>query len=100
MGNPGCAGELGLLVGMQHLPGTTNDLSAFGIDLSTWQRLRLDVQGEDVQIQAGTNAPFVTRLEQAFGRVVGLRYRFEGAGAVDYVTLRDDDGTVVYDEAF
>lgn len=100
LGVPGCAGEMNLLLGMRYLEGATNDLSAFGVDLSTWQRVRLDVRGRDVQIQAGTNAPFAMQADGDIGHVVGLRFRFEGAGAVDYVTLRSADGAVVYDEAF
>ena len=97
---PGCIGDMGLLLGMRYLEGTANDLSAFGVDLSTWQRVQLDVMGHDVKIQVGMNAPFTTQIAEDVGQVVGLRYRFEGAGAVDYVTLRDAEGAVVYDEAF
>ncbi|MEM6645349.1 MAG: hypothetical protein AAF730_03770 [Bacteroidota bacterium] len=100
LGNPGCIGEMGLLLGMRYLDGTTNDLSAFGADLSTWQRVRIEAARDTVQIQVGTNPPFTAPFEADIGGVVGLRFRFEGAGAVDVVTLRDADGEVVYDEAF
>lgn len=100
LGAPGCVSELNLLLGMRYLEGTTNDLSAFGLDLSTWQRVQLDVKDATVRIQAGTNAPFTMQLGEDAGQVVGLRFQFEGAGAVDYVTLRGTDGTVVYDESF
>ncbi|MEL6770669.1 MAG: hypothetical protein AAFP18_06360 [Bacteroidota bacterium] len=100
LGQAGCVGDMNLLLGMHHLGGKTNDLSAFGVDLSSWQRVRLGVRGDDVRIQVGTNAPFTARMEEDMGQVVGLRFRFGGAGAIDYVTLYDADGAVVYDEAF
>ena len=100
LGIPGCVGDMGLLIGMRYLKGSTNDLSAFGTDLATWQRVQLDVQGHNVKIRVGTNAPYATQLDEAVGQVVGLRFRFEGAGAVDYVTLRDADGVAIYEEAF
>ena len=100
LGIPGCVSEMGLLLGMRYLEGATNDLSAFGVDLSTWQRMQLDVRGNAVRIQAGMNAPFAMQIGEDIGQVVGLQFRFEGAGAVDYVTLRGADGAVVYDEAF
>ena len=100
LGIPGCVGEMGLLLGMRYLEGATNDLSAFGVDLSTWQRVQLEVRGDEVRIQTGMNAPFATQIGEDVGQVVGLQFRFEGAGAVDYVTLRGANGAVVYDEAF
>ncbi len=34
------------------------------------------------------------------GRLVGLRFRFEGTGAFDYVALKDGRGETVYEETF
>ena len=100
LGIPGCVSEMGLLIGTRYLEGATNDLSAFGVDLSTWQRVQLDIRGSEVQIQVGMNAPFTTQSGEDIGQVVGLMFRFEGAGAVDYVMLRGADGAIVYEEAF
>ncbi|MEZ4701223.1 MAG: hypothetical protein R2834_12875 [Rhodothermales bacterium] len=97
---PGCVGDLGLMLGDVYLDGSTNDLSALGADLSTWQRTRIDVSGRDVRIQVGANPPFNARFSMDAGRVVGLRIRFEGTGAIDEVTLQDPEGRVVYEESF
>ncbi len=100
LAQPGCVGDLGLLLGMNYLAGTTNDLSTFGTDLATWQRVQLEVNGTSVRVQIGQNSAFVGEASTAVGQVIGLRFQFEGAGAVDYVTLRDADGVIVYEEAF
>lgn len=100
LGKPGCIGDMGVMLGDVYLDGSTNDLSAFGIDLSTWQQLRIDVKDQNVRIQAGANPPFMATYTMDVGHLVGLRFRFEGTGAIDHVALSDGAGRLVYEEAF
>ncbi|GAB5519963.1 MAG: hypothetical protein RhofKO_22140 [Rhodothermales bacterium] len=100
LGNPGCVSEMGLLLGMRYFDGETNDLSAFGIDLAAWQQVGVEVKEDSVRIQLGSNIPFVAPFDGDVGEVVGLRFRFEGAGAIDHVSLRDPNGEIIYDDAF
>ena len=100
MSIPGCVGEMKLRLGNVLVSGVTNDLSMFGTDLSVWQPVRLTVSDGNVRIQVGSNAPYRYPLASDVGRVVGLGYRFEGMGAIDYVTLQDGQGHTVYEEAF
>lgn len=100
MGIPGCVSDIDVMFGEVYLGGDTNDLSAFGIDLATWQRVRCEVQDRSVRMQVGDNTPFTGQFTRDIGRVVGLRLSFEGNGAVDAVVLKDAKGTVVYEDDF
>lgn len=100
LGFPGCVGEMHLRLGDVLVSGVTNDLSMFGTDLSVWQPVRLTVNDGHVRIQVGSNAPYTYPLASDVGRVVGLGYRFEGAGEIDSVILQDGQGHIVYEEAF
>lgn len=100
LGIPGCIGDLEAMFGDTYLDGSTNDLSALGIDLSDWQRVEMRVENRSVRLQIGENDPLSASYTTDVGRVVGLQFRFAGAGAIDDVTLAGPDGGVVYDESF
>jgi hypothetical protein len=97
---PGCVGDMGIMLGNTFLHGSTNDLSALGTDLSTWQRLHVEVKDRNVRIQVGSNPPFNARFTEDIGYIAGLSFHFEGTGAVDYVALKDEHGETVYEETF
>ena len=80
--------------------GATNDLSMFGTDLSVWQPVRPTVDDGHIHIQVGSNAPYTYSSAPDVGRVVGLGYRFEGVGKIDYVILHDGQGHIVYEDMF
>ncbi len=100
VGIPGCAGDLAAIFGEVYLDGSTNDLSALGVDLATWQRVQVQLKDRSVRTEVGSNAPFTSNYTMDVGRVVGLQYRFEGSGAIDHVALKDGEERVVYEEAF
>lgn len=100
VGKPGCVGDLGAVFGVVYVDARTNDLSLFGTDLSSWTRIRLSVMDRTVRIQVGDNREYVSRYNDDIGALVGIGYRFEGAGAIDRVTLSDGDGRIVYEEPF
>ncbi|GAB5519157.1 MAG: hypothetical protein RhofKO_14080 [Rhodothermales bacterium] len=97
---PGCVGAMSFMLGDTFVDGTQHDLSALGTNLTTWQPIRLRVENREVTIQVGDNPPYTQRFQMDVGHVVGLSYHFEGVGAIDYVSLMDDDGQHVYTEAF
>ena len=97
---PGCVGQLTMVLGKERLSGTTHDLSALGTDLSTWQTLRCEVKDRQVTLLLNGEVAYRGVFSDDIGKVVGLRYRFHGPGAVDYVRLWDQAGSRVYDEAF
>ncbi len=97
---PGCVGKLYLAASEQYLDGQTADLSAFGCDLSEWQHIRLTVKQQQLSVYRNEQLIFQTILEEDAGKVAGIRYRFQGAGSVDYVRLLDENQEIVFQDDF
>ena len=38
--------------------------------------------------------------KQDFGKIVGLTYTFNGTGSVEYITLKNKDGRMIYHDDF
>ncbi|MDO1445308.1 hypothetical protein Q0590_03550 [Rhodocytophaga aerolata] len=97
---PGCVGNINLTLGDLYLEGRINDLSAFGCDLSQWQKLRLEVKNRQVSIFLNGKQIYRTVYSNDAGKVVGIRYKFMGAGAVNYVRLWDKHKKLVFEDEF
>lgn len=97
---PGCVGTIDLAASEIYLDGQTSDLSAFGCNLSEWQHIRLQVEQQQLSVYRNDSLVFQTSFQQDAGKVAGLRYRFRGAGSVDYVRLLDENQKVVFQDDF
>jgi hypothetical protein len=97
---PGCVGNINLTLGDLYLEGRRNDLSAFGCNLSQWQKLRLEVKNRQVTIFLNNKQIFKTAYFYDAGKVVGIRYKFMGAGAVNYARLWDKNKKLVFEDTF
>ena len=97
---PGCVGELTMALGKERITGKTHDLSFLGADLSEWQTLRCEVRDRQVTLLLNGQPVYKGTYPDDVGKVVGLRYRFHGPGAVDYVRLWNRQGKAVYEEEF
>jgi hypothetical protein len=75
-----------------YLNGKDNDLSEFGIDLSEPLEVILQVQNKEVRIIAGGNELYHGAYLKSMGHLVGIRYRFLGAGKVVQCTISDLEG--------
>lgn len=100
LSRPGCAGQLRLFLNDERVDGSTRDLSPFGVELSEWRDLGIDIQGKEVWVTLDDREIFRHRLKRSMGRIVGLRYRFAGAGEVASARLSNHAGRVFLDENF
>ena len=84
----GCISDLRLFGGGQEIDGKDHDLSAFGCDFSTWQRVTCTMEDQRLTIQL--NGHTIRTIEHAvpLGDCVGIRIAFEGAGEIKDLTLR------------
>ena len=97
---PGCTGNLHLTASDVYLRGNVNDLSALSANVQDWQTVQMQAADNELTIQIGGNEPFTVSYNQDTGRVVGLLVRFEGAGSVDNVVLKNGDRRVVFEDYF
>lgn len=96
----GCVGNLNLQVGEVFVSGKTTDLSAFGTDLSGWNHIRCLVKDQQFELLVNDQIIYSVTYKEPVGNVMGISFRFQGAGAVDYVRLKDEKEKVVYEDEF
>ncbi len=97
---PGCVGELSLLLFDQYFDGKKEDLSAFGCEISGWQKVKLKSGDKKVVIHINDRLVREVTFHDDPGKLAGMRFNFLGAGEVDYVRLLDDAGSLVFNENF
>lgn len=86
---PGCISEIGVMLSDVYLDGKKNDLSAFGTDLSTPINIKIQVKDKIVRVYLEGEIIYKGEYNSSMGNVVGVRYRFLGAGEVGYLGLKD-----------
>jgi hypothetical protein len=89
-----------MALGEQRISGATYDLSGLGSRLSEWQTLRFTVRDSHITLYLNDQEVYKGKLENDVGKVVGLRYRFHGPGAVDYIQLSHPDGRIAFSEDY
>lgn len=89
---PGCISELGVMLNDVYLSGKEHDLSGLGLDLSKTRDIKIQVKDKQVDIFSENDTVFTGSYNQSIGRVVGIRYRFLGAGEVSRSELTSLNG--------
>ncbi|MEO7311148.1 MAG: hypothetical protein ABIX01_12175 [Chitinophagaceae bacterium] len=97
---PGCVGDINLKLNDKIIEGRSNDLSAFGADLATWNKIKVSVTNRQVTIFLNGRIIRKDSYLQDAGEVVGMRFSFAGAGAVDDIRLTNEKNAVIYEEHF
>ena len=89
---PGCSANLNLVASDKQVNGKTNDLSAFGTDLSGWTSITIAMQDRLVFVEIDGEKVYQVPYTTDIGNIVGLRYRFKGLGSIKNVSLRNGIG--------
>lgn len=97
---PGCTAALNAFFAGKELNGDQMDLSPLGVDFSNWVKLRLEAKNKVVQVFINDKLALQTSFSMDAGKIIGIVYRFQGTGAVDYLHLFDEQGKIVYKEEF
>lgn len=97
---PGCVSDLGLLLNDVYLSGKKHDLSAFGFDFKAYRKVGIDVEDKSVKISVDGSTIYTGGYSDPVGDLIGIRYRFLGAGEVQFLSVRNDKGAVIIDEHF
>lgn len=97
---PGCTSEIGLMFNDVYQSGKNHDLSAFGVDFSKWQKLRLETKNRQAKIFLNDQLIHSLEYQQSIGQISGLRFRFLGNGEVQYIKLWDANNQLIYKDHF
>ncbi|MGM5471344.1 hypothetical protein ACS386_13785 [Flavobacteriaceae bacterium LMO-SS05] len=83
----GCASNMGMMMSDVYLSGKEHDLSALSVDLSKLTALKIEVINKRISVFAENKKLFSSTYHASIGQIVGLRYRFLGAGEVRQIRL-------------
>lgn len=93
------AARLTLKIGEQEIH-QQDSLAGFKTSLADWQHLKIKTENRRAQIFVNGELVREVAFEKNFGAVKGLVYTFAGSGEVDYVTLKNKNSEVVYEDQF
>jgi len=93
---PGCVSELSF----GDMSGKKLDLSALGVDFTQWVEVKFEVRDTLVQLYINQKKAFDLKTTMNPVRLVGLIYRFQGTGSVNFIKISRHSGEVVYEETF
>ncbi|MDP4218444.1 MAG: hypothetical protein Q8927_19775 [Bacteroidota bacterium] len=94
----GCISDLDMLFTRYYTSGRQEDLSAFGVDFHHFVRLRIESHGGHANVLINDKLAYRIDRSIQHSKIIGIDYRFQGTGSVDYVRLSNE--VVHYDEEF
>ena len=97
---PGCVSEIEMLLSDVSLSGKEHDLSALGTDLSEFRDIRIEVKNNILSVFIDNKEVFSYKYSESIGDIVGVRFRFLGAGEVDYLRIDDHSSNLSFIENF
>ena len=96
----GCVSDINLMLNDVYINGKENDLSAFGVDLSEFSDISIDIKDKKVTISVDEETIYTATYHQTIGYFAGIRFRFLGAGEIDYLHMKGNNGKPVLEENF
>ena len=92
----GCVGYVNVKMGDVTKSGKNTDLSAFGVDVYSWQEIEVRTINNVATILLNGEQLLELPFDKNIGNIVGFNINFSGSGAIDYIRLADTDGEKVY----
>ncbi|WP_162996411.1 hypothetical protein [Mucilaginibacter celer] len=97
-GTKGCVSNLDMYFAGYQVSGKQTDLSMFGVDFGDYIPLKITSHAGKAKVFVNNKLVYTIDKKIDRAKIIGVLYRFEGTGAVDYVRLKNDK--VNYDEEF
>ncbi|TAI47758.1 hypothetical protein [Flagellimonas allohymeniacidonis] len=96
----GCESNLLLKAGSQFFKGAENDFSSLGVKMDEWQILKVISKDGFLQVYLNGEFAYEMPFPDATGKIMGLIFTFTGKGVIDYVSLKDLNGKILYSDEF
>jgi hypothetical protein len=96
----GCEYLADYKIGEVSAKGSQSDLSALGCNVYEWQNLEINVHNRQAEVLLNGNSIIKTSYKQNFGKLVGIIYTFDNTGSVDFLSISDGEGKIVYADDF
>jgi len=94
----GCISTTDLYFTYFYTSGKREDLSNFGVDFSKFVKLRIESDSGRAKIFVNNQLAYTVPHHIRHSKIIGIDYRFEGTGSVDYVYL--SNGKITYRDDF
>jgi len=94
----GCVSNLNLLFTGFFASGREQDLSAFGVDFSSFVKVKVESKNGKGTIYINDKPVYTVNKDIIRSKIVGFDFGFQGTGSVDYVKLTN--GKVKYEDDF
>jgi hypothetical protein len=94
----GCVSNTDLYFTYFYTSGKREDLSNFGVDFSKFVKLRIEADSGRAKIFVDNQLAYIVPRHIRHSKIIGIDYRFQGTGSVDYVYLTN--GKVTYRDDF
>ena len=83
----GCIADLNMHILDKTILGNRNNLSNFGVDFSDWVSVKCVSKNDTLTIFVNDNVAYQAPLKGKTNRIYGIKYRFEGTGAVSKLQI-------------
>jgi hypothetical protein len=94
----GCVSSLEMYFTNYYKSGRNTDLSAFGVDFSSFIKVRIESLNGKGRVFLNDKLVYTVDHEIVRSKIIGIDYSFQGTGSVDYIKL--SNGKVKYEENF
>jgi hypothetical protein len=94
----GCVSATDLYFTYFYTSGKREDLSNFGVDFSKFVKLRIESDSGRAKIFVNNQLAYTVPRHIRHSKIIGIDYRFQGTGSVDYVYLTN--GKIAYRDDF
>lgn len=91
----GCSSDNNLMLNDVYLSGKENDLSSLSADFSEPKEIEILVRDNTMQVYVQGQQVFKGQYMEPMGKLVGLRFRFEGLGEVLDYQLKDQNDEII-----
>jgi hypothetical protein len=95
---PGCVSTVDLYFTYFYTSGRRDDLSSLGVNFNDYVKLRIESDSGRAKILVNDKLAYTVPRHILHSKIIGILYRFQGTGSVDYVSL--GNGKDKYEDGF
>ena len=95
---PGCVSTADLYFTYFYTSGKRDDLSSLGVNFNDYVKLRIESDSGKARILVNDKLAYTVPRHILHSKIIGILYRFQGTGTVDYVSL--GNGKDTYEDGF
>lgn len=92
LANKGCVANLDVMTFEEFVSGKTTDLSAFGVDMDAWQRVRMESKDGKLEIYLNEQPVYQMSTPSPALAIKGVSVYFEGTGTIRKVKFSNSTG--------